>query len=312
MRSGLIVSGVAHAALIAWGIFSLPSATPLDSSNIEQIPVDFVELGDTTQMNKGVKTAALVEEVAVPPPAEKPVEEPPPLPRPAPKPDPVPDPPLPPPPTPAPPQPPDPEPEPTPPAPPEPAPPPPAPTPEADAPPPPEKTAAIEPKNVPIPRMRPDRPKPKVAPKPDDELNMDQITALLDKRKLEQMAAAEPTEQEQKPTLGSPTATTTTAKMTVNELDALRARLAECWNPPLGWTDPSEVRVVLMLSLNPDGSVNGVPAVLESPQGQYSNAAPESALRAVRRCAPYNLPAEKYDAWKEVKVTFDPREMGGA
>jgi hypothetical protein len=69
MRSGLIVSGVAHAALIAWGIFSLPSATPLDASNIEQIPVDFVELGDITQINKGVKTAALVEEVAVPPPA---------------------------------------------------------------------------------------------------------------------------------------------------------------------------------------------------------------------------------------------------
>ena len=40
--------------------------------------------------------------------------------------------------------------------------------------------------------------------------------------------------------------------------------------------------------------------------------APESALRAVRQCAPYNLPAEKYDAWKQVKVTFDPREMGGA
>ena len=98
--------------------------------------------------------------------------------------------------------------------------------------------------------------------------------------------------------------------MTVNELEALRARLAECWSPPLGWTDPAEVRVVLMLELNQDGTVAGTPAVLESPQGAYSNTAPESALRAVRRCAPYSLPAEKYDAWKQVKVTFDPRDMG--
>jgi hypothetical protein len=65
-----------------------------------------------------------------------------------------------------------------------------------------------------------------------------------------------------------------------------------------------------MLELNQDGSVDGVPSVLESPQGQYSTTAPESALRAVRRCAPYDLPAEKYDSWKQVKVTFDPKDMG--
>jgi colicin import membrane protein len=34
-------------------------------------------------------------------------------------------------------------------------------------------------------------------------------------------------------------------------------------------------------------------------------------LRAVRRCAPYNLSAEKYDSWQEIVVTFDPREMFG-
>ena len=32
--------------------------------------------------------------------------------------------------------------------------------------------------------------------------------------------------------------------MTASELDALRARLAQCWSPPIGWTDPAEVRVV--------------------------------------------------------------------
>jgi colicin import membrane protein len=165
-------------------------------------------------------------------------------------------------------------------------------------------------KDVPLPRIRPTQPqKPKQAP-PDATSDIDQITALLDKRKLEQMAAAEP--EVAKPTVGSATGAASVSKMTANELDLLRARLAQCWSPPLGWTDPAEVRVVLMLELNEDGSVAGTPQVLEAPPGSYATTAPESALRAVRRCAPYNLPAEKYDAWKQVKVTFDPRDMGGA
>jgi colicin import membrane protein len=172
----------------------------------------------------------------------------------------------------------------------------------------------VAPKDAPTPRLRPtppQKPKPK-PPTPDTSASdIDQITALLDKRKLEQMAAADPAPDAPE-TVGSTTGSASVARMTANELDLLRARLAQCWSPPLGWTDPSEVRVVLLIELNQDGSVAGTPSVLESPQGAYSTTAPESALRAVRRCAPYALPAEKYDDWKQVKVTFDPRDMGGA
>jgi len=39
-------------------------------------------------------------------------------------------------------------------------------------------------------------------------------------------------------------------------------------------------------------------------------AEPESALRGVRRCAPYSfMPPLKYEAWKDVIVDFDPRDM---
>ena len=301
MRTGLIVSGTVHAALIAWGVFSLTSPAPLDASSIEQIPVDFIDLGDETRLLKGLRTAALVEDV--PPAAEKVVEEPPPLPKPEPVPEPTP--PLP---TPEPdplplPQPPPPE-----PPPPEPTPPPPSPTPDPGAPPPPDETVAAPPKDMPIPRIRPPiPPKPAVAAKPAEPSDpLKDVQAVLDKQRLEQLAALEPADQQ--PTLGAPTGTA--AQMTVNELNALKERLAQCWSPPIGWTDPAEVRVVLMLDLNMDGTVAGVPEVLESPQGQYSNAAPESAIRAVHKCDPYILPAEKYDAWKQVKITFDPRDMG--
>jgi TonB family protein len=150
-------------------------------------------------------------------------------------------------------------------------------------------------------------PRPKMvaqAPKKEaDTFNADKIAALLDKDK----TAAQPEKTE--PTLGG-TTSAIDAQMTATELDALRSRLAQCWSPPIGWTDPSEVRVVLMISLNPDGSVSDE-QVVQRPNGRYEQAAPESALRAVRRCAPYTLPPEKYESWKQVQITFDPTEMGG-
>ncbi len=326
MRDGLAVSLFGHAALLVWGLFSLPSPTPLDASQIEAIPVNFVKIADVTSVPKGVETPKPVEKPKPEPKAEPtpPPEPPPPPPPPEPKP-PEPAPVAPPPPTPpepAPPEPapPEPAPEPTPP---EPAPadtpppeakPEPPPQPAAEPQPPPEETVAIQPKpdNVPEPKLRPKM----VAPAPKkqaDTFNADKIAALLDKdnKPAEQQAPDTPAPQTEtpKPTLGGTTASID-AQMTASELDALRSRLAQCWSPPIGWTDPSEVRVVVMMSLNPDGSVAD-DQVLEAPAGRYQQAAPESALRAVRRCAPYTLPPDKYESWKQVKITFDPTEMGG-
>jgi hypothetical protein len=272
---------------------------------------------------------------APPPPPPEPTP-PPPEPTPPPPPEPTPPPPEPappaPPPEPAPPAPPEPAPpqpqaqaEPPPPAPPPPAPtpepPPPPPEPAPKAPPPPPEppppqpapqTAAIQPKpdKVPLPKQRPRVqpavPAPQVAKKEPNKFDPDQITALLDKDK------QPPAPQAQQPATAGVATASIDAKMTANELDALRARLAQCWSPPIGWTDPSEVRVILVISLNSDGTLNGAPKVVEQPQGRYAQPAAESALRAVRRCAPYALPPDKYEAWKQVRVTFDPKEMGGA
>ena len=36
----------------------------------------------------------------------------------------------------------------------------------------------------------------------------------------------------------------------------------------------------------------------------------ESALRAVRTCAPFSfLPVAKYEAWKDIEINFDPQYM---
>jgi len=45
-------------------------------------------------------------------------------------------------------------------------------------------------------------------------------------------------------------------------------------------------------------------------QAPLFQAAAESAVRAVTRCAPFSfLPAAKYAAWREVEVVFDPHTL---
>jgi hypothetical protein len=63
--------------------------------------------------------------------------------------------------------------------------------------------------------------------------------------------------------------------------------------------------------LNQDGSLSQSPEIVEAGSTEFARSAAESAIRAVRRCAPYSLPAEKYDTWQQIIVTFDPREMFG-
>jgi hypothetical protein len=316
MPTGLIVSVIGHAMLLLWGIVSLPSSSSLDLSNFEAVPVDFVPIDELTRLNLGVTTAEAREEIVPEPPAPEIAELPPepePMPEPElapepPEPEPLPEPevaepePLPPPEPPAA-EPPPPEPE---------AVPEPAVAPEPAPPPPPEeKVAEPEPEPPPpVPRARPKPPAPKktvvAKAEPKETFNPDEISALLDKSQPTGSTRTDPTP----PTLGSSTGSVT-QEMTLNEIDALRARLAQCWNIQLAPPDPSELRVKLKMFLNPDGSISQAPQVLEVGSSEFARSAAESAVRAVRRCAPYNLPAEKYDSWREINVTFDPREMFG-
>jgi hypothetical protein len=304
---------VAHLAVLAWGFLSLPFATPIDASSIEMIPVDFVQIDDETQLTKGLRTAALVEEVP-PPPPQPVVEEPPPLPRPAPKPEP-------PPPSPEPePQPP-PLPQPAPPPPvPQPEPPPPAPSPEAVAPPPPPEPAVAQPiANVPMPRIRPEqRPQPRQVaesrpeppkPRPEEAFDVDKLTAMLNQPEETPQQPTPPVPQPPaEPTLGSPTATASVA-MTMSEIDAFKSRLMRCWNviglPP----DPPEFVARVRIRLSPDGTLAAPPQLLEAGTSAFARSAADSALRAVVMCAPYTLPPEKYDTWGEITVSFRSDDM---
>ena len=93
---------------------------------------------------------------------------------------------------------------------------------------------------------------------------------------------------------------------------AITRQLKPHWQAPQG-PQAEELVTYLAFDLNQDGSLNGRPKVLRQSgitdvnRNQASRHA-EQAVRAVQLAAPFNLPAEYYDAWKHVSsFKFDKR-----
>ena len=83
----------------------------------------------------------------------------------------------------------------------------------------------------------------------------------------------------------------------------------------LYWSGPDAQRTLLALvrAIN-DGTLGAAPRVQDR-QRMGSDTSfrvvAESALRALRTCAPFKLPYNQYDMWKDIIFTFDPKEALG-
>ena len=99
------------------------------------------------------------------------------------------------------------------------------------------------------------------------------------------------------------------ARLTLSEQDYLRAQMQRCWSPPVGVRGSSDLIITVQFKLAPDGRVTEIVEVAAEGVGRVYDVAADAARRAVLRCQPYSLPPEKYAAWKEVRVNFDPREL---
>ncbi len=159
------------------------------------------------------------------------------------------------------------------------------------------KKAEVKP--PPTPPKKPAPPAPKFDPK--------KVEALLDKRDATRLAAAGPVPNSA-PSLGIPTGKAT--QLSLSELDALRQRLAQLWSIPAGARDPQELVVVFRIKLKRDGRLDGWPILVSSGKTPLSLAARESAARAINRGQPFDmLRPENYELWKDIEITFDPRDM---
>jgi outer membrane biosynthesis protein TonB len=152
------------------------------------------------------------------------------------------------------------------------------------------------------------KPKPKPAPK-KNEFNPDRIAALLNKipDAADEPKPVVPDDAPPKKVKGQSNGTEMT--MSVNEIDALRARIANCWTPPPGGLGADKIVIKLRLRLNEDGTLVGYPTIANSDPSPFFQAAADSAVRAVYQCQPYELPSEKYALWRDMILNFDPSDM---
>jgi colicin import membrane protein len=273
LKRSVIVSGLLHVAVIAAATVAWPHALNLPDESPPVVPVDLVTIADVTNIAPSVKEA---EKPPTPPEEQAP------------------------------------------------------PQPEAAAPPPPKaEVAPPDPDKVPLPKpkeppkeaeqnastapVNPARPRRKPTPDAQQKFDVDSVLALLDKRAPKAAAPpanAKPAEDTVKG-LGAQDA------LTMDLKDALLAQMRECWNVPVGAPNPEQLIVQVRVFLAQDGSLAQPPqlepasraAAAASP---YMRTAAEAALRAVNVCEPYKrLPREKYDAWREIVMTFDPSKMIG-
>jgi colicin import membrane protein len=308
MKTGLTISAVVHLALLLWGLISF-AAKPLEAKPNDALPVDIISDKQFSEITKGVKDGAkekppapIAEKVAPPKPVEeakpkvtekkeleaaKVDNKPPPAEKIEPKPE---------------------------------------PKPEAAKEEPKPKVEAAKPEKKEPPKIDPiaetlkkeeakkkaeEKAKAKAAQQLAKQPHFDpsKIAALLDKREpMRQASAAD--QLNQTPSLGKSDGNA--AQLSQSEIDALRKRLGECWNPPAGAANGGQLKVVLRVLFKPDATVATPPQLVAATASPFGPAMAESAKRAILTCQPFTmLRADHYQQWKDIEITFDPREMFG-
>ena len=306
MKPGMTISCVAHAAALFFGFMAI-SAQPMEAPPIQALPVSFVSETDFSQLTQGVKNAPQLKIPDVKPLADKvdaqksvdqlapkmadkpaittetakPTAESKPEPKPEPK---------------------------------------------------PELKTELKPAQKPA--DKPDKPKPpeyrpdqianllkkdaaKEPPKRDEKPTRDtpkfdasQVAQLLDKREPQRQIATAQSINDSA-TLGAAIGAQN-AQLSQSEIDALRARISNCWSPPPGIDVNSKLYVVLRVLFKTDGSMSQAPVLVEGSASSLGPALAESAKRALLLCQPFTmLKPEHYDQWKDIELKFDPHELLG-
>lgn len=172
-----------------------------------------------------------------------------------------------------------------------------------------EAKPEAESKSAEAPAVKPKR-KPEKPRKERRELDIDKVAALLNK--IEEEPASPPRIEELigTPEEGEFDLAGTDLKISANEIDWLRRKIRECWNPPVGVMEAQGLQVHVQIELDQSGAVLGQPAVVNHSMHPLFDVAASSAVRAILRCQPYDrLPIAKYESWRSIIFNFDPLEM---
>jgi outer membrane biosynthesis protein TonB len=101
--------------------------------------------------------------------------------------------------------------------------------------------------------------------------------------------------------------------VTASEIDAIREKIRKCWIVPAGARGAKDLVVDIDMTIERDGTVKSADIVDKSrvAADPFYRAAAESARRAVLdpKCNPLPLSPEKYEQWKNLTMSFNPRDM---
>ena len=85
-----------------------------------------------------------------------------------------------------------------------------------------------------------------------------------------------------------------------------------CWNNN-GIDSAQRYIAQIRVVYNPDGSLAGLPVLINPPSDPASRSLADSAMRAVRICNPLRIPAQYapfHQQWRARTLRFDPEELG--
>jgi len=141
-------------------------------------------------------------------------------------------------------------------------------------------------------------------------LDMGDLKQFLDNKQKSQSTGASGSEVQKTASLG--TATGAAARLNPSQRDALmgifQEQMKRCYQAPISASNGDATPPVLDIRLNQDGTLATEPTVMRAGSTTTDRAVADAAVRAVRRCAPYRVPAQYlqfYSDWKILNVQFD-------
>lgn len=288
MKNGLLKSLTFHGVILLIAVFGFPFVAKDASDFMAPLPVEIVDIADITQTNKPPAKP----EASKPKPKEEKPEpeiekpEPPKIEKPEPEPTPVKE---------------EPKPEPVP-----------KEEPKKELPKEEPKKEEKKPPEKKLEEKKPEEKKPEPKEEPKEEPKKDFSSLLKDLTPTEEESETPTPETPDSSPEPSPAALLSD-KLTISELDAFKRQIEPCWNVPAGAKMAEDLAVNVRVEMNPDGTVRSAVVQDQSRYNRdtYYRAAADSALRALRnpQCSPLRLPADKYNVWKTIVMTFDPKDL---
>jgi outer membrane biosynthesis protein TonB len=157
--------------------------------------------------------------------------------------------------------------------------------------------------------------KPKETPQEKDELD-----AILQDIKEKARQEMEQEKQPEAPVDAAPEHAAISDKhdptlpLSISDRDAIISQIAQNWRVPAGAKGDYTLNVTVKVQVQTDGTVLRAELAagdrMRAAGDPFFRAAADSAVRAVWKSSPLkNLPTDRYDAWKDMELTFNPKYL---